>query len=639
MARRASGVWAGVGGIATGDFANAVTALRRAPSIDFICLRKMMRVSHAVVSNPCSGCGKLVKNTCAELLEWPRPTDPVRIRFVLSEGRCIMPSTRKRAGVQPSTTPSGGDGLVLVCMALVVAAVVVGLHIQLGLPLGAAALAGMSLFIGLVGFQAWRRGEAEQAVLNAELHRLEAELLCSRLAGGSTAPAPERPAATVAAVTPAPARSTDMVVAVDLDSADALARAYGGVEAPQFEAYRRGPAVPQGESLGDYWNEPTAAPAATRPEPAVLPNGDRRHGAQLSPEVELAATVPTVSSAVREDDVEMLQRRIKDMLSQVTAAEQARDLASAVTPPPDPRPLVVPAPVLDVETSLEALNAAVQSMRKSSGAVLPDGLPGAPELPSSPVDSQVVAVREAIAAGRVDVFLEPILGLGNQTAQHYEVSIKLRGPQTQDLGFGESDVIAGRGLLPLFDAVRIERSAIVAERLASRGKSGAVFSRASGEALIEPEFTRNMQMDFVARPATARQLILTFAQSDIRSFRVAEQRAVSALSALGFRFAISGLTDLDMNFSAMANAGFGFVKLDASVLMDGLPHPGGHIPAGDVCRFLADQGFGLIVEGIDSEETLARVFGFGVLMGQGTLFGGRRPVKADVAGKPGQAAA
>jgi cyclic-di-GMP phosphodiesterase TipF (flagellum assembly factor) len=114
---------------------------------------------------------------------------------------------------------------------------------------------------------------------------------------------------------------------------------------------------------------------------------------------------------------------------------------------------------------------------------------------------------------------------------------------------------------------------------------------------------------------------------------------VSALSALGFRFAISGLTDLDMNFAAMAKAGFGFVKLDAAVMLEGLPHPGGHIPASDVCRFLADQGFGLIVEGIDSEETLARVYGFGALMGQGTLFGGRRPVKADVAGKPGRAAA
>jgi cyclic-di-GMP phosphodiesterase TipF (flagellum assembly factor) len=94
-----------------------------------------------------------------------------------------------------------------------------------------------------------------------------------------------------------------------------------------------------------------------------------------------------------------------------------------------------------------------------------------------------------------------------------------------------------------------------------------------------------------------------------------------------------------MNFAAMAQAGFQFVKIDAAVMTDGLPHPGGFIPASDVCRFLADQGFGLIVEGIDSEEMLARVFGFGVLMGQGTLFGGRRPVKTDVLSSGGQAAA
>jgi cyclic-di-GMP phosphodiesterase, flagellum assembly factor TipF len=616
--------------------------------VKFICLRKMMRARHAAACNLCAGSGKLVKKTGAELLEWPRPPDPVPIRFVSFEGRSIMPSTHK-AKAQSSTTPSGGDGLVLVCMALVVAAFVVGLHIQLGAPLGAAAFAGMSLFVGLVGFQTWRRGEAERAILSSELQRLEAELVRGRVEGGFTASAAEAPAPVVATMNSAPAHipadNADLLVAVDLDDADALARAYSGeAEAPQFEAYRRAPVVPQGESLGDYWQEPTpaAAPAMApmRPEPAYIPDAGRTHGGQPSTDVEREAAVATGSSAVREDDVEMLQRRIKDMLSQVTAAEQARDLAAVGTMLPDPRASAVAAPVLDVETSLDALNAAVQSMRKTSGAVLPDGPHIAPEVPSSsPADPQLMAVRDAIAAGRVDVFLEPILGLGNQTAQHYEVSIKLRGLHAQDLEFGESGVIAGRGLLPLFDAVRIERSAIVAERLASRGKSGAVFSRASGEALIEPEFTRNMQMDFVARPATARQLILTFAQSDIRSFRAAEQRAVSALSALGFRFAISALTDLDMNFSAMANAGFGFVKLDASVLMDGLPHPGGHIPAGDVCRFLADQGFGLIVEGIDSEETLARVFGFGVLMGQGTLFGGRRPVKADVAGKPGQAAA
>ena len=543
--------------------------------------------------------------------------------------------------MRPDTpAPSGGESLVLVCMSLVVAAIVVGLNVHMGLPMGMAALVGLSLFIGLVGFQAWRRGETERVALNNELQRLEVEAGLTRLAAPSVVPSqPGR------AVVPQPGAARQPAVAPTLpmqrSPADPAVRPLaalpveaGQSEPPHFEAYEGAPSAAPGESFSDYWQTLEAAvpvEAAHRPAPAV---------AEDEPRYEPAPAV--APSAVREDDVEMLQRRIKDMLYQVTAAEQAKE--HTALPARQPLPA---ADAAGVEASLEALHAAAQAMHKPSAAVFTPSIFAVsdtlietpPEAIADPFEAQRVAVREAISNGRVDVFLEPILSLGNQAAQHYEVSIALRGADLEPLGGGEGDIIAGRGLLPLFDFVRIERSAIVAERLAGRGKSGTVFSRASGEALTEPDFTRSMQLDFVARPATARQLILTFQQSDIRAFRASEQRAVSALSALGFRFAISALTDLDMNFAAMANAGFAFVKVDAAMLMHGLPHPGGHIPPSDVCRFLADQGFGLIVEGIDSEETLARVFGFGVLMGQGTLFGGRRPVKADLASKPGQAAA
>lgn len=604
-----------------------------------------MSVRHAKIGKAGAACGKLVKRTGAELLGGLSPTDPTGIRFEPLEGRIIMPNTRKRALTHSATTPAGGDHLVLVCIALVVAAIVVGLHVQMGFSKGMASLTGMSLFVGLVGFHAWRRGEAERAALSRALHRLkaEAELVHGHPAAGSPPfsnlqPAP--PSSNSPALAPKFGLSVESGLAVDLDEAEVLAKAYAAqAEAPHFEAYRGAPTVPQGESFSDYWQGPAAAGQSGSP---VAPSGSIAVTDSLRIQPDLAeATAPGAgaTSAVREDDVELLQRRIKDMLYQVTAAEQARELAAAHPSAPTSDPAMVASLAASVETSLDALHAAAQSMRKPTGAVSASVSTAAADAAPVPDDAHVATVRDAIAAGRVDVFLEPILGLGNHAAQHYEVSINLRGPATQDLGTGEGHVLAGRGLLPLFDAVRIERSAIVAERLASRGKTGSVFSRASGEALIEPEFTRNMQMDFVARPRTARQLILTFAQADIRAFRAAEQRAVSALSALGFRFAISGLTDLDMNFGAMAKVGFGFVKLDASVMLEGLPHPGGHIPASDVCRFLADQGFGLIVEGIDSEDTLARVFGFGALMGQGTLFGGRRPVKADVVRKPGQAAA
>jgi cyclic-di-GMP phosphodiesterase TipF (flagellum assembly factor) len=43
------------------------------------------------------------------------------------------------------------------------------------------------------------------------------------------------------------------------------------------------------------------------------------------------------------------------------------------------------------------------------------------------------------------------------------------------------------------------------------------------------------------------------------------------------------------------------------------------------------HGLTLVVEHIDDQDKLARVFGFGVLLGQGQLFGGARPVRADVA--------
>ena len=125
--------------------------------------------------------------------------------------------------------------------------------------------------------------------------------------------------------------------------------------------------------------------------------------------------------------------------------------------------------------------------------------------------------------------------------------------------------------------------------------------------------------------------MLSFTQSDVRGFSTPEWDSLADMRALGFRFALSHITDLDMDFEALAEQGFVFVKLDASVFLDGLPAPSGHLPSSDVCRHLAKHGLTLVVERIDDDDQLARVLGFGVLLGQGQLFGGARPVRADVA--------
>ncbi|MDX2307809.1 MAG: EAL domain-containing protein [Hyphomicrobium sp.] len=465
----------------------------------------------------------------------------------------------------------------LISMALVTSALAIGLHLHLGYSLELAILVGLALFVGLSGFQAFWMSSADQEVLAAEVARLEHEL--GR--GGAPAPAPS------------------------------LAR-----------------------------------PAANRGTPPVPPLERLDRTAQLDPPPSNGEP-----SSINEDDVEMLQQRIKAMLLEVSAAEQAREVeetsagaGTAVAAAPVSLP---PVAAGGVEVSLAALRSAASTMRDADDRSMARPAPrlaAAPPRVADPVEVAAAekrrSVREAVEAGRVDVFLEPIMGLNDLAARHYEVSIRLRGAAGEDLGSGENTVeLAGRGLLPLFDRVRLEHTAGVAERLADRGKAGAVFSQSSGEALSDDDY-RTVATETV--PATgdiARKLVLTFTQADVRTFRAAEQRAVATLAGLGFRFGVTDLTDLDMNFEAMATAGFAFARLDASVFVEGLPIPGGTIPAADVCRHLAGLGYAVVVGNITDEAMLARIFGFGVVLGQGTLFGGRRPVKPGISQRTGQAAA
>lgn len=502
---------------------------------------------------------------------------------------------------RPAPQPGSGDGFVLLAMALVTAAVTVGLHLQLGFPLAAAVLMGLALFVGLSGFQAFWRSSAQQHALAAEITRLEAELGRRRHETPPMVPGAPRQA---------------MMGLRDGQRGPTRAAPAPSASAPPF------PSQP-----------PALAPSLPDPAPAALSSSAPDPEAAVGSSTERPS--PPAPSAVREDDVEMLQRRIKAMLLEVTAAENARDAEASDAPP---------LAAAGVETSLSALRAAAASMRTATS-------PERKRETAPPLDPVVepavqkarereAAIRAAVGAGRVDVFLEPIMGLHDQSARHYEVSVRLRGAAGEDLGTGEGDIeLDGRGLLPLFDRVRLEHTANIAGRLTDRGKDGSVFSRTSGEALNDADFRSAATGRVPSREGIAEKLVLTFSQSDVRAFRAAEQRAVAALAALGFRFAVADLTDLDMNFEAMAKAGFAFAKLDASVFLEGLPYPGGTIPASDVCRHLAGLGYAVVVDKIADEATLARIFGFGVVLGQGTLFGGRRPVKSGTPTRSGQVAA
>ena len=289
--------------------------------------------------------------------------------------------------------------------------------------------------------------------------------------------------------------------------------------------------------------------------------------------------------------------------------------------------------------SIAALDTAARAMRADPEerlALEPPRGQGSQSANLPSLDTQIARIAEAVAAERFEVMIEPIHVLAEGRPRHYEVSMRLRMADGVSMDQADYTRAAQESeLLPYIDAARMLRAARVARRLAERGRQGSVLSAASGESITDSGFLDTAAQQTAVEGGRVR-LMLSFSQSDARAFTPAHAEALGAMAAAGFGFALEDVTDLEMDFGKLKVLGFEFVKLDAEVFLDGMQAPGGCIPAADICRYLSEFGLTLIVGAIEDDWLLAKVMGFGVLLGKGTLFGGPRLIKAM---EPGSAAA
>lgn len=388
---------------------------------------------------------------------------------------------------------------------------------------------------------------------------------------------------------------------------------------------------------------PQGAPTTSSPPP--LPAAAAHAAKQTPPAPPVTAAA---SNGPPEMSVEMIQDLIKKLADELGPTQTPPKVRGKLVPQPDTESMV--------SKSISALEAAASSMRAASGqaakkaepregAAAPKAAPqaaqaaGAPAAATSaaskepPLNPQLVRVAEALAAERMEVLLEPIQALSEGRTKHFEITTRLLTADGATLGHDEMVRIAqGSGLMPRIDIARIVRAARVARRLGEGGRVGSVLLAVGGESLTDHRFLSTASHEQDA--GNTMRLVVSFQQSEVRMFSPGHMQTLAALSAAGFRFALDGVTDLDMDFSELKSIGFEFVKLDAPVFLEGLPAPGGVVPANDITRMLSDNGLTLVVGRIDDDWQLARVLGFGVLFGRGALFGGARLVKPEVVAAP-----
>lgn len=383
-------------------------------------------------------------------------------------------------------------------------------------------------------------------------------------------------------------------------------------------------------------SSPPAVEPATRSQAGPPPVTDVRSAPSKD-----AQRVPQMSPAPREADVEMIQGLIKKLADEVNAASVApttnRDAAEKVSE-------------RAISQSVDALKATAGTMRERDAAAAARNGVSRPKSAGdertetgrpAAVNAKLSQLAEALATGRVEVLLDPILDFDSSRPKHFEIFVRLRDEAGKILN---TDTIGrdlqGTGMLSRLDGARVAHASQIAMRFAGSGRAAQVFSTVSGEALTANKFLDGVAHAYRERDSFAGQLVMTFSQDDVRGFGAREWQTLAEFARLGFRYGIADVDSLDMDFEALREKGFDFVKLDADVFLRGLPAGNDvFIPASDICKHMARLGLSVIVGHIEDREVADKVFGFGVLLGQGTLFGGAKAVKREILSTRGPAAA
>jgi cyclic-di-GMP phosphodiesterase, flagellum assembly factor TipF len=322
------------------------------------------------------------------------------------------------------------------------------------------------------------------------------------------------------------------------------------------------------------------------------------------------------------NEIDELGQLVKELADAVAAHE--RMLAA----PPVKMSARAAAPVLPVESA--------ETAETEDSAELVE-----PEAPSTRAASgrfrgmeqaEIVAlIARAIEANRVDLFLQPVVTLPQRKVRYYEAVTRLRGEDEAQYAPEDYRAFAeSAGLTPAIDNLMVFRSVQVVRRLTNKNREVGLFCAMSGATLVNAAVFREIGDFLEANRALAQFIVFQFPQSAVRAMGPIETEALAGLAALGFRFSIDQVGDLRIEPRELAERGFRFIKVPASLLLSRAAQPGADIHPADFSDLLGRFGIDLIAEKIERESTVVDLLDYDVRFGQGPLFSPPRPVRTEV---------
>ncbi|CAO3448756.1 hypothetical protein [Azospirillum argentinense] len=264
--------------------------------------------------------------------------------------------------------------------------------------------------------------------------------------------------------------------------------------------------------------------------------------------------------------------------------------------------------------------------RAAFQAPRPPDLRSPSSVAAPPLDDAAVleAVRDALAADRIDVHLQPIVSLPQRKHRFFEVFSRVRAADGALILPDRYLEIAERaGLMATIDNLLLVRCIQLIRETERRQHAIGFFCNMSAATLSDAEFMRQF-LDLLARNQTlVPKLVFELSQQELRAGGAVTMGILSQLSRIGFRFSMDRVSDLDIDVDALLRHDIRYLKLDCALLLDPALAP--RVEA--LRRRLDGTGIDLIAEKIETETQLDAILRSGIDFGQGYRFGEPRPAR------------
>jgi cyclic-di-GMP phosphodiesterase TipF (flagellum assembly factor) len=292
-------------------------------------------------------------------------------------------------------------------------------------------------------------------------------------------------------------------------------------------------------------------------------------------------------------------------------------------------------------TGRERIAPVMPAMVAASAAAPRSDATAAPGAPAAPVLGAVAAfagldqtgiaaaIKSAIDAGRIDLYLQPVVTLPQRKVRYYEALSRLKADNGDLVAAGDFITFAeAGGLMPKLDNLSVLRCVQVVRRLLLKNRDIGLFCNMSSATLTDSGFPKLLEF-IEANRAIAPSLVFEFTQSAVRAMGPIEHESLAALAERGFRFAMDNLTDLRVEPRELNERGFRFVKAPAALLLNRIGAASTDIHPADFSDLLGRFGIDLIAERIEAEGSVVDLLDYDVRFGQGFLFSPPRPVRAE----------